>query len=89
MFETIFTLQRRQRVPRDVISSQLITLLDLEGIVLPGKRRWREVLALYATTGLSLADAHHVVLMQDLGITEIISFDTDFDGIPGITRVEP
>ena len=37
---------------------------------------------------LSLVDALTVACMMDLGITEIYSFDTDFDGIPGITRMD-
>jgi predicted nucleic acid-binding protein len=29
------------------------------------------------------------VLMEDEGLTEIITFDEDFDRIPGIIRIEP
>jgi hypothetical protein len=35
---------------------------------------------------LSLVDALTVACMNDLGLTDIYSFDSDFDGIPGITR---
>lgn len=37
---------------------------------------------------LSLVDALTVACMNDLGITEIYSFDSDFDGIAGITRLD-
>lgn len=37
---------------------------------------------------LSLVDAMTVACMKDLGITEIYSFDSDFDGIAGITRLD-
>lgn len=36
---------------------------------------------------LSFVDALTVACMKDLGITEIYSFDSDFDGIAGITRL--
>jgi len=36
---------------------------------------------------LSLVDAMTVACMEDLGITHIYSFDSDFDGIRGITRL--
>jgi uncharacterized protein len=36
---------------------------------------------------LSLVDALTVACMNDLGITEIYSFDSDFDGVTGITRL--
>lgn len=37
---------------------------------------------------LSLVDALTVACMKDLGVTAIYSFDSDFDGIAGITRLD-
>ena len=37
---------------------------------------------------LSFTDSTTVALMLDLGIKEIYSFDSDFDSVPGITRLE-
>jgi hypothetical protein len=37
---------------------------------------------------LSARDALHVATMERHGIERIITFDTGFDGLPGITRVE-
>jgi predicted nucleic acid-binding protein len=37
---------------------------------------------------LPFADAYHAVLMEQLNLTEIVTFDTDFDKIKGITRVK-
>lgn len=34
-------------------------------------------------------DAVHAATALELGLTEIVSADTDFDGIPGLTRVDP
>ena len=36
---------------------------------------------------LSFTDAVSVAVMRDLGIEVIYSFDSDFDGIPGIVRL--
>jgi uncharacterized protein len=36
---------------------------------------------------LSARDAIHLAVMQQHGITQIMSFDSGFDGFPGITRV--
>ena len=36
---------------------------------------------------LSLTDSTHVEIMKELGIHEIISFDSDFDKVNGIVRV--
>ncbi len=33
--------------------------------------------------------AHHVQFMRDRGVQALYSYDTDFDTIPGIRRLEP
>lgn len=88
IFETVFTLQRTYKEPRARIAEALLTLLDLPGIVLPGKRHYRSIFALYLTRPLGFADCYHVVLMERLKLTEILSFDSDLDHIPGIRRRE-
>ena len=88
IFETVFTLQRSYQQPRDRIATALLPLIELPGIVLPGKRAYRRVFELYTGGGLGFADCYHVVLMERLGIREVISFDADFDGIAGIQRID-
>jgi predicted nucleic acid-binding protein len=88
VFETVFTLQRSYRQPRDRITEAVLALLELKGLVLPGKRAYRRVFALYRQGALGFADCYHVVLMERLGMTEILSFDTDFDRVPELTRRE-
>ena len=36
---------------------------------------------------LSARDALHIAVMEHRGVSRIISFDRDFDGYPGLTRV--
>ena len=89
IFETVFTLQRQYKHPKALIRDVLLPLLDLPGIVLPGKRHFDSVFDLYVNLNLSFADAYYAVLMERLHLTEIVTFDADFDWVPGITRVEP
>ena len=88
IFETVFTLQRSYQQPRARIAQALLPLIELPGIVLPGKRHYRTVFALYQSSQLGFADCYHVVLMQRHGQSEILSFDTDFDRVAGIQRRE-
>jgi predicted nucleic acid-binding protein len=88
VFETVFTLQRQYRRAKSDIRTAVLELLELPGIILPGKRRFRRVFDLYVDSNLPFADAYHAVLMEQLGITEVASFDRDFDRVPGIRRVE-
>jgi predicted nucleic acid-binding protein len=90
VFETVFTLQSFYREGRDAIRNNLLPLLALPGIVLPGKRRLREVFDLYVQErSLSFADCYHVVATRHFGFAGIISFDRDLDRIPGLVRREP
>jgi predicted nucleic acid-binding protein len=41
---------------------------------------------LVTSTRLRARDALHVAVMKRRDVTEILSFDTDFDGVPGIRR---
>ena len=52
----------------------MLPLIELPGIVLPGKRHYRDVFDLY-TSGLGFADSYHVVLMHRLKIDGVLTFD--------------
>ena len=89
VFETVFRLQRQYGVPKADIRDKLLPLIDLSGIVLPGKRRLHEVFDLYVSYNISFADAYHAILIKHLKLNEIVSYDRGLDKIPGIRRVEP
>ena len=44
-------------------------------------------LLIESVSNLSARDALHVAVMRQAGIARILSYDTDFDAIPGIERV--
>ena len=89
IFETVFTLQRQYGHPKAAIRDSLLPLLELPGIVLPGKRRFRTVFDLYVDLNLSFVDAYHAVLMRQLGLNEIVTFDKQLDRVPSVKRLEP
>lgn len=89
IFETVFTLQRSYHVPKADIAAALLPLIELPGIVLPHKRRFRVAFDLYVNLNLPFADAYHAAVMQSLKLTEIVTFDREFNRVPGITRIEP
>lgn len=88
IFEAVFTLERYYRRSNGEIRDALLPLIELPGLQLTGKRRWRNVFTLYVELNLPLADAYHAVLMTHLNATDIVSFDHHFDRIPGIVRRE-
>jgi predicted nucleic-acid-binding protein len=89
IFEAVFTLERSYRQPRDQIAAALLPLIELQGIILPGKRRFRRAFDLYVQESLPFGDAYHVALMESLRLTQVVSFDRHFDRAPGVVRIEP
>jgi hypothetical protein len=74
---------------RDAIQPAFDALLGIVDEVLAVQRdtveRAKKVVLGHA--GLSARDAVHLAIMQQHGIDRILSFDSGFDGFPGITRV--
>jgi predicted nucleic acid-binding protein len=74
---------------RDAIQGAFDVLLAVVDEVLPidlgTAQRAREVVLGYRR--LSARDAVHVAVMEQHGIERILSFDSGFDGFPGITRL--
>lgn len=89
IFETVFLLQHRFGEPKARVVELIQPLIEMAGIRLPGKRKMRRVFDLYLRLNLPFADAYHAVLMRQLGLSEIVTFDQDFDRVPGIRGVEP
>ena len=72
------------------IRSRLGPLLVLKGLKLREKRLYLKALDIYASHPfLDFEDALAVTHMGAAGITEILSYDRDFDRLPGIRRIEP
>jgi predicted nucleic acid-binding protein len=89
IFETVFTLERTYHQPKAKIRDAMLPLIELPGVILPGKRHFRRVFDHYVTLNLPFADAYHAVLARRLKADGIVSYDKHFERIPGIKRVEP
>jgi uncharacterized protein len=89
IFEAVFTLERTYKQSKHHVRGILLPLIELPSILFPRKDRIRLVFDLYVDHNISFADALHATAMVDLGLNEIVTFDTDFDRVPGIIRIEP
>lgn len=83
-------LHRYVRIDRrDAIEPAFNVLLNFVDEVLPvtlaDAQRAKEIVL--RAHGLSARDALHVAVMERHGIERIMTFDADFDGWPGVTRV--
>ena len=89
VFETVFTLERRYRVPRERIRELVWNIISLPGVQMTAKAMCKRALDLYVERNVSFADAYTAISMQAQRLSEVYSWDTDFDHIPGVTRLEP
>jgi uncharacterized protein len=89
VFESVFTLNRSYKMSKREVRDSMRLLLSMRGITLPDKATVLEALDLFADRNMSFGDAYHAALMKRLGLTEVYSFDGDFDRVPGLTRLEP
>lgn len=86
VFEVVFTLERTYKLSRGRARELILPLLGL-----PGMSANPELLAaldMHVERKLSLPDAYLIVRALQ-GSGQVISFDRDFDRIPGLQRIEP
>lgn len=70
-------------------AARLEPVLAMRGLRLPGKRLYRTALAIFAAhPALGFEDSLIAAQLQHSG-GRLLSYDSDFDRIPGIAREEP
>ncbi len=89
IFETVLTLQRSYCLPRQRIMELVLPIISLHGLQLPGKSLYHRAFEIYVTKNISFADAYNAAYMLTEEISSIYSWDTEFDEIEGICRLEP
>jgi predicted nucleic-acid-binding protein len=90
VFEAAFVLGKYYQMPREIIRDSLVPIIELPGIVLPGKRIFSRVFELFLErASLSFADCYHLALTESLNLNRIVAFDQAMGRIPGIVREEP
>lgn len=91
IFEAVYILQspRHYALSRNRIRHMLEPLIGLRGLRIESKSLYPRVFDLFCTKNISFADAYHAAYMELHDIAEVYSYDTDFDRVQGVTRVEP
>jgi predicted nucleic acid-binding protein len=89
--EVVYVLssKRLYNLPREEIRRLLYPLLSLPGFKLTNRKMYLRALDLYATYPIDFEDALIVAQMERQKISEVYSYDRDFDQVAGIIRREP
>jgi predicted nucleic acid-binding protein len=90
IFEAVFILEKLYGFPRDIIADQILAVLSIPHLRLPGKWMFDDVFDTYVNDRLSFIDSYHFCLMGQLNTKTIVSYDRGFDRLAKwIRRVEP
>ena len=91
--EVVFVLTSRRgpyRLGHEEARDRLLPVLTLRNLRISQKGVYLRALNLFAESpSLDFEDALSVAHMERKGLTEIVSYDRDFDSVKGIQRIEP
>lgn len=89
--EVVYILSSKTlyKLPQKRIRDLLLPIVNLRGLKLHDKKVFINALNLYATLKIDFEDVLNAAYMLDKEITEIYSYDKDFDRFESIKRVEP
>ena len=91
MAEVVYVLSSKQlyHLLREQIRALLYPLLSLPGLKLTHRKMYLRALDLYAAYPIDIEDALIMAQMERQRVTEVYSYDRDFDHLPEVTRLEP
>ncbi len=85
----VLSSPRLYNLPRSEVYELLSPLVRLPGFKLENRAAVLRALELYASTKVDFSDAVIVAAMEQADSQILYSYDTHFDRLRGITRVEP
>jgi predicted nucleic acid-binding protein len=85
----VLSSPRLYHLPRRRIAMLLTALLSISGMKCPGRAVYLRALSIYARENIDFPDCLTVAHMEQTGITELYSYDTDFDRFERIHRRQP
>lgn len=89
IFETGFLLGRTYKIAKADVREKVTAILALQGLQLAEKSLCLQALDYYVEQNISYADAYHAAWMRQEGVSEVYSWDREFDRVPELTRIEP
>ena len=87
--ETVWVLSSFYKFKKRQIAQTLVPILSAEMLQLPDRRGVLVALALFAEQNVDFVDALLSVHMDRAGVPDLVSYDRDFDRLPGVRRHTP
>lgn len=87
--ELIWTLRSFYKVLKAEVIEKISILTNTPNLSIPNSAIIAEALVVYSRKNIDYIDAYNAVFMRHYNTGEMYSYDSDFDGIDGINRIEP
>lgn len=85
----VLTSKKTYGLSRDAVRDLLLPLISLPGLKVAHKHLYHRIFELYTALPIDFIDAYHAALIENLGESELYSYDTHFDRVSGLKRLEP
>ena len=87
--EIVWTLLSYYNLPKPVVIEKVGQILNTPNLAVANQEVLIEALVLWSRHNCDFIDAYNAALMRYDGLTELVSYDADFDLLPSIRRQEP
>jgi predicted nucleic-acid-binding protein len=87
--EIIWVLESFYKLGKKDIRDKLEKILNTPNLTCPNKDLILLALTLYAKENIDFIDAYNALILKEAGISEVYSYDKDYNSVNWITRLEP
>lgn len=87
--EIIWALEKAYKLPKNEVITYIQKILNTSNIIIDEKDILLAAIGLYELKKIDFVDAYNAVSMEAKSIESIYSYDTHFDSIPPLKRLEP
>lgn len=87
--EIVWTLLSYYNLPKAVVIEKVGQILNTPNLAVTNQDVLIEALVLWSRHNCDFIDAYHAALMHRDGLTELLSYDAEFDLLPFTHRQEP
>jgi len=79
----------QKRIPRRDVANALTPFLTWPNLEIPEAEVLANAIEIFVDRRIDWVDAYHAAAAMARDDSPVVSFDTDYDGVPGITRIAP
>ncbi|KPJ55635.1 MAG: hypothetical protein AMJ42_06505 [Deltaproteobacteria bacterium DG_8] len=87
--EIIWVLESFYKLKKEEIRNKLEKILNTPNLMCPNKNLILIALTLYTKKDIDFIDAYNALILKEEGISEVYSYDKDYNSINWLTRLEP